>query len=124
MTPLAVSLGGIAAIIIAVSAFVAAVFLAYVFLNTSRVLESTKTLIDGIRDETVPLLGEVKTTVQSVNKELDRADGLLESAGNIAKTAERLTSTVEKAVSSPLTKVIAFSAGAAKAAKKFAGKKG
>lgn len=122
MAVVAVSLGGIAAIIIAVALFIACVFLSVALLGAFRVEESAKEMIDGLRGEVVPLLGEVKTTVQSVNKELDRADGIVESAGNIVKSAERLTEVVEKTVSSPLVKVAAFSAGAAKAAKKFVGK--
>ena len=111
----------IAVIIIAVAIFIVAVFTAVVLLNVFRVLESTKTTIDGVRDETVPLLGEVRVTVQSVNKELDRADGIVESTANIVKSAERLTDVVEKTVSSPLVKVIAMSAGMSKAFKSFFG---
>lgn len=119
---LAVSLGGIGAIIIAVGLFIVCCFLSLALLNLFRVLDSTKLLIDGVKDETVPLLSEVKTTVAGVNKELDRADGMVESAGHIIQSVERLTAVIEKTVSSPLVKLVAFSAGAAKAAKKFAGK--
>ena len=120
---LAVSLGGIGAIIIAVSLFIVCLFLSLALLNLSRVLESTEEMIDGVRGETVPLLSEVKTTVANVNRELDRADGIVESTGNIVHSVERLTAVIEKTVSSPLVKLIAFSAGASKAAKKFVGKK-
>jgi uncharacterized protein YoxC len=96
-------------------------FMSLVLVNIFRVLESTKMLIDGIRTETVPLLGEVKVTVQGVNRELDRVDGLLASAGNITKSVERLSSVVENTVSSPLIKVAAFGAGAARAMKRFRG---
>jgi len=44
--------------------------------------------LDGVRDETVPLLGEVRVTVMSVNKDLERVDGMLDSAGKIVKTLE------------------------------------
>ena len=96
-------------------------FMSLVLVNIFRVLESTKMLIDGIRTETVPLLGEVKITVQGVNRELERVDGLLASAGNITKSVERLSSVVENTVSSPLIKVAAFGAGAARAMKRFRG---
>ena len=55
----------------------------------------------------------------SVNKELDRVDGMVESAGNIVKSAERVSKVVEQAVSSPLIKIIAFGAGASRAARRF-----
>ncbi len=96
-------------------------FMALVLVNIFRVLESTKMLIDGIRTETVPLLSEVKVTVQGVNRELERVDGLLASAGNITKSVERLSSVIENTVSSPLIKVAAFSAGAARAVKRLRG---
>jgi uncharacterized protein YoxC len=115
----AVSLGGVAAIILAAFWALLVLFLALVMVNVFRVLESTKMLIDGIRQETVPLLGEVRTTVSSVNKELERADGLMESAGKIAKSAERLAGVVEQTVASPLIKIMAFGAGASRAMRRL-----
>jgi uncharacterized protein YoxC len=117
------SLGGIAAMVAAFVWLVLVLFLGLVFVNLFRVLESTKMLIDGIRQETVPLLGEVRTTVIGVNREMDRVDGVLDSAGKIAKNAERVSSVVEQAVSSPLIKVIAFGAGASRAARRIRKKK-
>ena len=119
-----ITVGGIAGLIAAVAWAVLVLVLGVVFLNLFRVLESTKMLIDGIREETVPLLSEVKTTVSGVNRELDRADGLLESAGNIAKSAERVANVVEQTVSSPLIKVIAFGAGASRAVRRLRKDKG
>ena len=124
MSVLALTGGDVALIILAAFWGVLVLFLSLMLLTLFRVLESTKTLIDGIRDETVPLLGEVKTTVSGVNKELDRVDGIMESAGKIAKSAERISSVVEQTVSSPLIKVVAFAAGASRALKRFRGDKG
>ena len=109
------SLGGWAAIVFAAFWGVLVIVLGLVFVNLFRVLESTKMLIDGIRQETVPLLSEVKVTVTGVNRELDRVDGMLESAGKVAKNVERLSSVVEQAVSSPLIKLIGFGARASRA---------
>jgi uncharacterized protein YoxC len=117
------SLGGIAAMVAAFVWLVLVLFLGLVFVNLFRVLESTKMLIDGIRQETVPLLGEVRTTVVGVNREMDRVDSVLDSAGKIAKNAERISSVVEQAVSSPLIKIIAFGAGASRAARRIRKKK-
>jgi uncharacterized protein YoxC len=115
----ALSLGGWAAIIAAAFWALLVLFLALVMVNLFRVLEATRTLIDGIRQETVPLLSEVTTTVTSVNKELDRADGMLESAGNIVRSVERVSAVVEQAVSSPLIKMVAFGAGASRAVRRL-----
>jgi uncharacterized protein YoxC len=113
------SIGEYAAIIAAVAWAVLVVILVVVLFTLSRVLESTRLLLEGVRQETVPLLSEVTTTVTSVNKELDRVDGMMESAGNIVKSAERVSTVVEAAVSNPLIKVAAFGAGAARAMRRF-----
>jgi uncharacterized protein YoxC len=118
-----VSGGEWALIILAAFWGVLVLFISLVLVNLFRVLESTKGLIDGIRQETVPLLSEVKTSVTKVNRELDRADTLMASAGNITKSVERLSSVVERTISSPLVKAAAFGAGASKAFKRFRGGK-
>lgn len=96
------------------SAFLAVLtlVLALVMVSLFRVLEAVKYLIDGIRSETVPLLSEVKTTVVGVNRELERVDGLMATAGNIARSVERLGSIVERTLGNPLVKAAAYGAGA------------
>jgi hypothetical protein len=118
--------GGDVALIV-LSAFwgLLVLFLCVVLLNTFRVLESTKLLIDGIREETVPLLTEVKGSVERTNRELDRVDGMLVSAGEIVSRVQRISGLVEQAVSSPLVKIIGLGAGVRSAASRFrGGKKG
>jgi uncharacterized protein YoxC len=113
------SLGGVAAILASVFWAFLVLFLAYVLFRLAVVLQATTTMIDDIRKETVPLLHEVTGTVSGVNKELDRVDGMVESAGNIVRSAERISSVVEQTVSSPLIKVAAVGAGASRALRKF-----
>ena len=110
--------GDISLIVLAAFWGLLVLFLALVLLTLFRVLESTKTLIDGIRGETVPLLNEVTTTVKGVNKELERADTILESAGKVSKSVERISVVVEQTVSNPLIKFAAFAAGASRAFKR------
>jgi uncharacterized protein YoxC len=120
---IALSGGDVALIVLAAFWGVLVLFLAVVLLMTFRVLDSTRILIDGVRQETVPLLGEVRTTVTSVNKELDRVDTIMESAGKMSKAAERITTAVEHAVTNPLVKFAAFGAGASAALKRLRGEK-
>jgi uncharacterized protein YoxC len=86
-------------------------FLCVVLLNTFRVLESTKMTIDAFRQETVPLLREVKTTVEKTNREIDRVDTMLENANEIVGRVEKLTGLAQEAAASPLVKIISFGAG-------------
>lgn len=118
-----VNWGGIAAIVAAVAWAVLVLALFVVMMNVFRLLESTKTLVDGLRDETVPLLRELRVTVKSVNQELERVDGLMETAGRMAKSAERIGGVVEQTISSPLIKIASFGAGASRAVRKLRGSK-
>jgi uncharacterized protein YoxC len=111
MTSLALSGGDTALIVMASFWGLLVLALCVVLLNTFRVLESTKMTIDAMRDETVPLLREVKTSVEKMNREIDRVDTMLESTAQIVGRVEKLSGLVEEAAASPLVKVISFGAG-------------
>ena len=118
-----VSAGGVAAIIAAIVWGVLVLFLAFMVFRVALLIDATTKMVDETRQQTMPLLREVTTSVASVNKELERLDGMAESIGNIVKSAERVTNVVEQAVSSPLIKVAAFGAGASRAMRRFQKKK-
>jgi hypothetical protein len=107
--------GGDVALIV-LSAFwgLLVLFLCIVLINTFRVLESTKMMIDTVREETVPLLREVKVSVERTNV-------MLEHTATVTARVERLSGLVEQAAASPLVKIVSFGAGISKAAKKFKG---
>ncbi len=111
MTVLALTGGDVALIVLAAAWVVLVGFLSIVLLNTYNVLTSTKLTIDAMREETVPLLREVKTSVEKANREIDRVDGMLVSATNIVGRAEKLTGLIEEAAASPLVKIISVGAG-------------
>ncbi|MGH2723123.1 MAG: DUF948 domain-containing protein [Actinomycetota bacterium] len=115
------SAGDWALIVLAVFWAVLVVVLAVVSVNLFRVLASTRELIDGVRTETVPLLSNVRQTVTLTNRELDRVDRILVSAGNITHTVERLTALVDQFMTTPLIKAISFSYGTQKALRRFRG---
>jgi uncharacterized protein YoxC len=115
--------GGDVALIV-LSAFwgLLVLFLCIVLINTFRVLESTKMLIDVMREETVPLLREVKGSLERTNRELDRVDVLLEATGEIVGRVRRISGLVEEVVSGPLVKLISLGVGVRKATSRFGGK--
>ncbi|MEX2421353.1 MAG: DUF948 domain-containing protein [Actinomycetota bacterium] len=117
--------GGDVALIV-LSAFwgLLVLFLCIVLINTFRVLESTKMMIDQVREETIPLLREVKGSVERANRELDRVDGVLVSANEIVGRVQRISKLVEEAASGPLVKLISVGAGVRKASSRFGGKRG
>ena len=103
--------GDTALIVVAAVWGVLVLFLCFVLRDTSRVLESTKMTIDAMREETVPLLREVKSSIERTNREIDRIDGVLESAGTIVGRVERLSGLIEEAASGPIVKIISLGAG-------------
>ena len=95
MALLALGGGDTALIILAAFWGLPVLFLCIVLINTFRVLESTKMMIDATREETVPLLREVRGSVERTNREIDRIDGILERV-------ERVSGLIEQAAASPL----------------------
>jgi predicted ThiF/HesA family dinucleotide-utilizing enzyme len=77
-----------------------------------------------MREETVPLLREVKGSVERTNRELDRVDVVLVATGEIVGRVQRISGLVEEAVASPLVKIISLGAGLRRAASRFGGRKG
>lgn len=118
---LSVTGGDVALIVLAAFWGVLVLFISGVLVALFRVLVQTESLLEGIREQTVPLLGEVRVTVTNVNKQLERADTLMDSAGKMAKSAQRVTSVVEQTVSNPLIKVMAFGAGLTRAIRRGRG---
>lgn len=93
--------------------------LALVTLNLFRVVTSLRALVDGLTQQTIPLLGEVTTTVRTVNGELERMDAIVGSVQRIAGNVESVSGAVRSTVTNPLVKALAFFAGARRAGKAF-----
>jgi uncharacterized protein YoxC len=111
-----VSLLAIAWTIVAFLVGALVVVLCVVMANLFRVLTSTKDLIDGVTSQTVPLLGEVNTTVSMVNQELVRVDGILATAEGVTNSVGGMVNTVSATITSPLVKLSAFAYGLRRAA--------
>lgn len=92
---------------------------AAIIANLIRVVNSVKALLDGVTKETVPLIGEVGNSVRSVNRELERVDGIIGSVQKVAHNAELVSDTVRLTVTNPLVKALAFFAGAKRGVKKL-----
>jgi hypothetical protein len=77
-----------------------------------------------MREETVPLLREVKGSLERTNRELDRVDVMLEATGEIVGRVRRISGLVEEVVSGPLVRLISIGVGVRKATSRFGGKGG
>jgi uncharacterized protein YoxC len=107
--------GEVAGLIVAVFWAVLVCFLAYVLVKLGKVIGETGKLVSGVADQTVPLLGEVTTSVVQVNAELTRVDTIASNVEDISSNARALTALFSATMGSPLIKVAAFSYGVRKA---------
>jgi uncharacterized protein YoxC len=103
--------GDVAGLIVAVFWGVLVCFLAYVLVKLGKVIGEAAKLVSGVADQTVPLLGEVTTSVVHVNAELTRVDTITANVEDISGNAKALTSLFAATLGSPLIKVAAFSYG-------------
>ena len=103
--------GQVAGLIVAVAFVVLVLFLGLVLIKLGKVLEETQKLVSGITDKTVPLLGEVTTSVTHVNQELTRVDAITANMQSISGNVSALTSLFAATLGSPVIKVAAFSYG-------------
>ena len=110
--------GQVAGLIVAVFFAIAVVVLCVVLLKLGKILEETQRLVAGITDKTVPLLGEVTTSVVHVNQELARVDAITANVQSMTGNLSSLTSLFAATLGSPIIKVAAFSYGVRKAAGK------
>jgi uncharacterized protein YoxC len=107
--------GPVAGLIVAVFWAVLVCFLAYVLIKLGKVIGESAKLISGVADQTVPLLGEVTTSVVQVNAELTRVDTIAANVEEISGNARALTALFSATLGSPVIKVAAFSYGVRRA---------
>ncbi len=110
--------GQVAGLIVAVFFAIAVVVLCVVLVKLGRVLEETQRLVSGITDRTLPLLGEVTTSVVRVNHELTRVDAVTANVQSMTGNLSSLVSLFAATLGSPIVKVAAFSYGVRRAASK------
>jgi uncharacterized protein YoxC len=113
MTTLASGLSGgeVAGLIVAVFWAVLVCFIAFVLVKLGKVVGEAGKLVSGVTDQTVPLLGEVTTSVVHVNTELQRVDAITANVQSITHNASALTSVFAATLGSPAIKVAAFTYG-------------
>jgi uncharacterized protein YoxC len=113
-----ISVGQLAALIAAIGFALLMLALCYVVLKLAKTVDETSKLVAGINDKTMPLLGEVTTSVTHVNQELVRVDAITANVQSMTGNVSALTSLFAATLGSPVIKVAAFSYGVRRAATK------
>ena len=108
--------GQVAALIAAVFFALLMLALCYLVLKLTKTVDETSRLVASLTDQTVPLLGEVTTSVTHINQELTRVDAITANVQSMSGNVSALTSLFAATLGSPIIKVAAFSYGVRSAA--------
>lgn len=105
------SIGELAGLIAALAFLLLVGVLAVPLLKLSKVFDEARGLVRGVTDQTVPLLGEVTTTVTHTNAQLVRVDAITSNVQTVSTNISALTSLFAATLGSPAIKVAAFTYG-------------
>ena len=105
------SVGDVAGLIAAVAFVLLVGILAIPLVKLGGVLDETRNAIKGVSDETVPLIGEVTTTVTTANAQLVRVDAITSNVQAATTNVSALTALLAATLGNPVIKVAAFSYG-------------
>jgi uncharacterized protein YoxC len=110
-----VSFGAIVGLVFAVVFAVLVGFLALVLVKLGQVLTEATRLVNGITEQTIPLLSEVTTSVGHVNDQLVRVDAITGNVQTLSQNVSALSSVFAATLGGPLVKAAAFSYGVRRA---------
>ncbi|MDQ4097650.1 MAG: DUF948 domain-containing protein [Actinomycetota bacterium] len=113
------SAGEVAAIAAAAAAVFLSLGLLFALSSLSRTLRTVRGAVEELRRETVPLLGDLRNTVEQANAELARVDGVLERAESIGTTVDSASRLAYLAFGNPVIKAMALAAGTGRAARRL-----
>lgn len=109
------SVGEVAGLIAACALLILVGLLAYPILKLGKVLDETRIMVKGVSESSVPLLGEVTTTVSTTNAQLAKVDTITDNASTVTSNAAALVSLFSATAGGPLVKAAAFSYGVRRA---------
>jgi hypothetical protein len=113
----------LAAVIVAGCSVVAVVLLAVAMIALVRTLRAMRDVAHVLRTETVPVLDDLRETVDLANLEIERLDRLVTTAESVTGTVDSASRLAYVAMANPVIKGVAFASGTAKAARRLRGRK-
>jgi uncharacterized protein YoxC len=114
--------GDLAIVIAAVLCSIGFAALIVVLLRVLDMLKALRTEVHDLRQETRPLLADLRSSVDDARDDLDRFDRVLGSAEAISEAVSGTTRVARVAFSTPVIKTIALASGTRKAARRMRGK--
>lgn len=117
------SAADLAAVIVATCSVVAVVLLAVGVVALVRTLRALREVAHLLRTEAVPVIDDLRDTVDAANHEIVRLDRLVTTAESVTGTVDSASRLAYLAMANPVIKGVAFASGTAKAARRLRGRK-
>ena len=111
--------GDWAAVIVAIATCILVLSLLFALVSLTRTMRALRETVDQLRNETVPLVSDLRGTVGQANAELARVDHLLGTAESISSTVDSASRLAYLAFSNPVIKALAFGSGTARAVRRL-----
>ncbi len=111
--------GEVAAVVGAAAGTILVVGLLFALASLSSTLRAVRGAVEDFRRESIPLLANLRTTLEQANAELARVDGVLGRAESIGGTVDAASRLAYLAFGNPLIKAMAFGAGTTRAARRL-----
>jgi len=92
---------------------------AWFFLRVAGTMQRLSSLIRGVEESLLPVIGKVGGSVDRVNGQLDKVDRITDSAVDAADSVDTAVRAVSMAVTRPVQKVSGIAAGVSSGASAF-----
>ncbi|HUW77965.1 MAG TPA: DUF948 domain-containing protein [Candidatus Nanopelagicaceae bacterium] len=109
--------------LVAAGAFLILVLaLAIPVIKLGKVMDESANVIKDVGAKTLPLIGEVTTTVTMTNAQLERVDAITKNVQDVSEKVSSLSHLVSGTVSTPIVKFASLAYGLKRSAKKHSRK--
>ncbi len=105
-------MGGVAALVCAVSFALLMLAVTLVVLKMARTLSITNGILNDLRREVIPLVRKLQITMDRVNGEMEHVDRALDSLEGLVRQVNSLTKVTQRVVTSPIVRLFTLGLGA------------
>jgi len=112
----------LAAVLVAVVCLAAVAVLVVSVVSMVRTLRALSEAVDVLREQTIPMVIELRAVVDHATRGLDRVDDLLDAAEDISETVEVASRLTWRVLSPPLVGAASLSAGIGSFLRRLRGK--
>jgi hypothetical protein len=112
----------LAAVLLAVTSLAAVAVLVVAAGALLRTMRELRQAVDVLRAETLPMVVDLRAAVAQAGTELERVEGILDTAERIGDTVDSASRLTFRALSPPLIRTISIMAGARRAGRRLRGR--